>query len=83
MSTLAGIGISVVNLVLDDFIKLQQQRARDPGWAPGTADKQAFLDQIAQDTPEKIQEEVAAEQGKTWAERQPPKSETPPEAGGA
>lgn len=72
---ITNLTIALVDLVLTDFIKWQQQKARDAAWVPSPADKDEFLASIAGDTPEKIQAEVAAEAGKTWAERQPPKAE--------
>lgn len=67
--------IALTDIILTDFIKYQQERARVAGWVPGEADKQGFLDMIRADTTEKIENEVAAEAGKTWADRQPPKPE--------
>lgn len=70
-----SLGIAAVDIVLTEFIKWQQIKARDAAYVPGPSDKAEFLAYIASDTPEKIQEEVAGEQSKTWADRQPPKPE--------
>ena len=70
------IGIAAVDIILTEYIKWQEIKARDAAWKPSEADKAEFLAYIQSDTKEKIEAEVAAEQGKTWAERQPPKPES-------
>ena len=70
------IGIAAVEIILTEYLKWQEIKARDASWKPSEADKAEFLAYIQSDSKEKIEAEVAAEQGKTWADRQPPKPES-------
>lgn len=72
----SSIGIAAVEIILTEYIKWQEIKARDAAWKPSEADKAEFLAYIQSDTTERIEAEVAAEQGKTWADRQPPKPES-------
>lgn len=72
----SSIGIGIADIVVTEFIRWQQIKARDAAWKPSEADKAEFLAYIQNDTTERIEAEVAAEQGKTWADRQPPKPES-------
>lgn len=76
----AAIGLAVADIVLTRFLKWQEQRAREAGYVPSMADKEAFLEYIRNATTESIQEEVAREEGGTgWKDRKPPKPEDQPE----
>lgn len=69
-----SLGIAAADLILTEFLKWQEIRRRNAAYVPSASDKDEFLAYIASDSPEKIQEEVAAEEGKSWGDRQPPKT---------
>lgn len=71
-----SIGIAAVDIILTEYLKWEEIKARDASWKPSEADKSEFLAYIQGDTKENIEAEVAAEQGKTWSDRQPPKPES-------
>ncbi len=77
MTPLIALGIGAAELVLKQYLAWQEQRARDAAWKPDENTINEFIADMARDTVEKIQDEVAAEQGKTWADRKPAKDSPP------
>ena len=49
---------AATQVVLTEFIKYQQIKARDPGWKPSIKDVDEFVASIRADTPEKIKSEI-------------------------
>lgn len=72
---ITSIVIGLTDLILTDFLKWQEIKARDAAYKPSAADKEEYLASVHADTSAKIEAEVAAEQGKAWSDRQPPKTE--------
>lgn len=67
-----SLGIAAVDIFLTEYLKWQEIKMRDATWKPGPETKAEFIAFIQSDTAEKIQDEVAGEQGKTWDDREPP-----------
>ncbi len=78
MSAAATLLVPIVDLVITDFLRWQEIRRRDAAYVPSEDEKAAYIEYIRSRTTDAIQDEVAAEQGKTWADRKPPKPEDPP-----
>lgn len=73
-----GLIIPILDLVVTDFLRWQENRRKAEDYVPGEDEKAAYLEYCKTRTTERIQDEVAAEEGKTWADRQPPKPEPTP-----
>ena len=71
---ITSIAIALTDLILTDFLKWQEIKARNADYKPSASDKDEYIAAVQRDTTEKIEAEVAAEQGKVWADRQPPKA---------
>lgn len=77
MSVLTTAGIGFTSLILDDFLRWQEQRRRAADYVPGEDEKAGYIAYIQSDTVAKIEQEVAAEAGAESYEagRRPPKPE--------
>ncbi len=71
----AALLIPILDLVITDFLRWQENRKRAADYVPSADEKADYLAYVRSRTTEVIQEEVAAETGQTWADRKPPKPE--------
>lgn len=69
MSTIATLAMEeAIKFAIGEFIKWQMNQAREEGWKPSQADRDAFMAHMASSTPEAIKAEVRAELGLPPAE---------------
>jgi len=64
MNNIAALALEeAIRFSLNEFIKWQQNQARDPNWKPSVEDVSKFLGDIRSDTVEKIEAEARQELG--------------------
>lgn len=56
----------LIRATVTEFTAWQAQRARDAAWKPSPQDVDAFMAQVAADSPEALKARVAASLGITW-----------------